>query len=136
MKTCRFRSRVAVTPSTANRIVNARNGTHSPGIGVTASDVRRIPFTTQGCRPTSVTIQPASTATSPSGPTNPSHRRKRRPVGSALRRHPRNPATTAVPASVMPAPTITWKARWVTSTGGRSSSGKSSSPFTSASKSP
>ena len=38
-----------------------------PGIGVTASRVLNMPYSIQGCRPTSVTIHPASTAKNPNG---------------------------------------------------------------------
>ena len=44
-------------------------GTMSPGIGVTASAVRKTPCTTHGCRPTSVTVHPASVAMNPNGAT-------------------------------------------------------------------
>ena len=47
--------------------MNTRKGTTSPGIGVTASAVRRTPWMIHGWRPTSVTIQPASMQMKPSG---------------------------------------------------------------------
>ena len=45
--------------------VNRTEGTNRPGIGVTASDVLMTPWMIQGCLPSSVTIQPTSTATRP-----------------------------------------------------------------------
>jgi hypothetical protein len=38
-----------------------------PGMGVNASFVLIIPCRIQGCRPVSVTVQPASTAIKPNG---------------------------------------------------------------------
>ena len=105
-------------------------GTISPGIGVTAADVRINPCTTQGCRPTSVTIHPASVATKPNGAT--SARSSVRCVASGRRRHALHAAHSATSAIALPSPTIVWKARCTTATGGRSAGGTVRSPFTSA----
>src|SRR5690606_28676659 len=69
-KTCAFSIATTTTPSTRYRSVKAVIGTISPGMGVTASAVFMNPRTIHGCRPTSVTTQPASRAMSPRGATS------------------------------------------------------------------
>ena len=78
----------------------------------------------QGWRPTSVTVQPASSATSPRGAEATSSLSVRGSVGTVFPpRHHRQPNSTATPIMAMPQPTMTWKAMWTTVTGGRSSRG-------------
>ena len=65
-------------PSPRYSSVKVTIGTTSPGIGVTACAVRMSPCTIHGCRPTSVTIHPASVARKPNGATRTSARRSQR----------------------------------------------------------
>ena len=64
--------------TSTNRISEA--STLPPGTGETASAVRKMPYTVQGWRPTSVTNQPQSTARKPSGDTQTMMRRNQRVV--------------------------------------------------------
>lgn len=99
-------------------------------LGVTASDVRSTPWTTHGWRPTSVVVQPASTATRPSGSVRDAARRHAFDANSRPRQASRRPQATT-PSITMPIPTITRNAQQTIATGGRSSGGRSLRPCTS-----
>jgi hypothetical protein len=117
----------------------ATSGTTRPGIGVRASRVRITPWMIQGWRPTSVTIHPASIASTPSGEASTSAQRNHRgqpASGSRRRRSQRIPEMRARAAMAEPQATITWNARWTTTTLGRSSTGNASRPTTVAPGSP
>ena len=80
--------------------------------GVTASAVRIRPRTIHGCRPHSVTSQPASIATNPSGPSSANASSQRRPSGSRLRGAAPPPRRRPPPApSRCRSPTMIWNAR-------------------------
>ena len=107
-----------------------------PLLPVTASSTRITSWAIHGWRPTSVVIQPASSAT-----TDETARRHRRPQEQAgaerVSTTPPPPQYQAeMPTIAKPAPTIVWNDKCTTLAGGRSSTGKSSSPMTSRSKPP
>src|SRR5256885_7996484 len=85
---CRYRSQHTITPRKQYSSVNVMNGTTRPGIGVTASRVRKTPWITHGCRPSSVTIHPASTAMNPSGVASATARLNQRWCARTRRRPP------------------------------------------------
>ena len=72
----------------------------------------------QGWRPTSVTVQPAMTATKPSGATSMQRRRKDGVSNSRRRSHSSQPSAT-VPSMIKPMPTMMRKAKNTGQTGGR-----------------
>ena len=115
--------------------MNSQNGAALYGKLVTASAVRIAPRTIQGWRPHSVTSQPDSSATRPSGPDATSRRRNQGASGSARRRSASAAASTASAAIAVPVPTIASKARCSSRTGGQSARGNASSPVTVASMS-
>src|SRR5712692_6409828 len=78
LSTCRYSSQATMAPRKQYSTVKVRKGMTSPGIGVTASAVRRTPWITQGCLPTSVTTQPASVQMNPIGAAATSARRSKR----------------------------------------------------------
>src|SRR5712691_1247067 len=78
LSTCRYSSQATMAPRKQYSAVKVRKGMTRPGIGVTASAVRRTPWITQGCRPTSVTTQPASVQMNPIGAATPIARRSKR----------------------------------------------------------
>ena len=97
---------------------------------VTACETRWTSYTIHGCRPTSVVIHPAISATTDSGPAaTTAHRASR---GRPRRRNRRKRYTSPSSASSVPIPTIVWKANRTTLTGGWSASGTMSRPLTAA----
>ena len=71
------------------------------GIGVTASRVRSRPEMIHGCRPTSVTTHPASTAMNPIGAPSARARRRRRGAPSVLDRWRQSHQSAQSPTSAM-----------------------------------
>ena len=86
--------------------------------------------TIHGCRPTSVAIQPASSATTASGPATTANRRNQRLSSRSWPRQRASQKTTTASASSVPMPTIDWNARCVMLIGGSLASGIVSSPCT------
>src|SRR2546425_2899597 len=78
LTTCRYSSQATMAPRKQYSTVKVTKGMTRPGIGVTASAVRRTPWITHGCRPTSVTTQPASVQMNPMGAATTSARRSQR----------------------------------------------------------
>ncbi|SLI10615.1 Uncharacterised protein [Mycobacteroides abscessus subsp. abscessus] len=101
---------------------------HSPSLVLAASLVVNTCHTVHGCRPTSVAIQPHSSASTASGPATTATRRNHRWASRSRRRQRSTQNTTTSSASAVPTATIVWKARWVMLTGGCSSAGTVSSP--------
>jgi hypothetical protein len=95
---------------------------------VTAADTRWTSYTIHGCRPTSVVIQPAISATTDSGPAATTAHSTGR--GRPRRRNRRYRYTRPSSASRVPMPTIVWKENRTTLTGGWSASGTMFSPLT------
>ena len=98
---------------------------------VTAASTRITWYTIHGCRPTSVVIHPAISATTDSGPaatTDTSNSRGKVP----RRRNRRNRYASPIAASSVPIPTIVWNENRTTLTGGWSANGTIASPFTTA----
>ena len=96
------------------------------GAGVTASAVRCKPTAIQGCRPNSVTNQPASSAISASGPVSAiaiaSH------FGGSLRRIADGTQASAMMNSSVAEPIMASNDRCVAAIGGLFSGGMASSP--------
>ena len=78
----------------------------TPLAPVTASSVRITPWTIQGWRPTSVTIQPHSIATIAAIPETATARRNHGVFGMSVRRHQTNPNQAPSAISAVPIPTI------------------------------
>ncbi len=98
---------------------------------MTASETRICCQTIHGCRPTSVTIQPDSSATIAPMPLIETARRNHFVPGRSLRRHQEIPNQAPRASSPVPIPTMASKARCRSVfEGGRSSFGMSSSPVT------
>jgi len=76
----------------AYRTSTAENVIHTPLAPVTASLVRITSYTTHGWRPTSVTIQPHSSATTAATPDAATDRRNQRDRGMSRRRHQVHPS--------------------------------------------
>jgi len=108
--------------------MTAANETWTPGALVTASAVRSTRYTIHGCRPTSVTIQPASRATTAAIPVSAAARRNQRDLARSRRRTASAAAQAATTTSSVPSPTIVSQARWTTVAGGRSSGAIASKP--------
>ena len=108
--------------------------TDTPLAPVTASSVRITSYTTHGWRPTSVTIQPHSSATIAATPETATARRNQGVFGMSRRRHHAMPNHSPSPISTVQIPTIASKAQCSSVfAGGRSSGGTVSSPVTSVS---
>ena len=99
------------------------------GSALTASEVRVTPYTTHGCRPTSATHQPVSTAMKPEGIIA-THARRYQGFSSVPRRQRHRPIS-AKPSIAKPRPTMMRNEKNGSFTGGRWSAGKSFRPFTS-----
>jgi hypothetical protein len=99
---------------------------------VTAASTRITWYTIHGCRPTSVVIHPAISATTDNGPAATTDSSRTR--GNDVRRlnNRRNKYTSPITASSVPIPTIFWNENRTTLTGGWSASGTIASPFTTA----
>ena len=82
-----------------------------PGIGVTASLVRIMPCIIQGCRPTSVTVHPASTAINPKGVDKINRLRNHFFASQLLFFHTATKYNSPMPIMVMPIVIIDSKAR-------------------------
>src|SRR3954451_18856411 len=109
----------------------ATNVTHTPLAFVTASLVRRIPLTTHGCRPTSVTIHPHSSATTAETPETATARRNHLVLGMSRFRHQTNASQAPSAMSAVQIPIIVSKAQCsIVLAGGRSSFGTESRPVT------
>src|SRR3954452_11916992 len=107
------------------------NVTQIPSACVTASFVRITPLTTQGCRPTSVTIHPHSSATIADSPDTATARRNHFVCGMSRRRHHTNPNHSPRPISIEQTPTMMSKDQCsIVFAGGRSLGGTESSPVT------
>ena len=95
---------------------------------VTACETRITSYTIHGCRPTSVVIHPAISATTDSGPAaTTAHSTSR---GRPRSRNRRYRYTRPSSASSVPIPTMAWKEKRTTLTGGWSASGTMFSPLT------
>ncbi len=81
-------------------------GTTRPGIGVTASLVRRTFWITHGWRPISVTDHPASVAMNPNGVTTASARNSHRCSAIGFRRSATTPTHRLTSAITVPSPTM------------------------------
>ena len=93
-----------------------------------------IPCTIQGCRPTSVTIQPDSIATIAAIPETATTRRNQGVLGMSRLRHQAIPNQSPRAIIAVPIPTIVSKAQCsIVFAGGRWSAGTESSPVTSVS---
>jgi hypothetical protein len=95
---------------------------------VTACETRWTSYTIHGCRPTSVVIHPAISATTDSGPAATTAHSSGR--GRPRRRNRRYRYTRPRSASSVPMPTMAWNEIRTTLTGGWSASGTMSSPLT------
>jgi hypothetical protein len=107
------------------------NVIQTPFACVTASDVRMTLYTIHGWRPTSVTIQPHSSATTDATPDMAVARRNQRDCGKSFLRHQPIPSQSARRMSALQIPTIASKDKCSSVfAGGRSSGGTESSPVT------
>src|SRR5256885_10520723 len=96
--------------------------------------VVRTWYTVHGCRPTSVTTQPASIAATVATPDSAPPARNtvpRRPRGRSRRRHQHTASHTAHSSMAEPTPTIRSNDRWISvGIGGRSPGGTLDHPVT------
>jgi hypothetical protein len=110
----------------------------APTAGAASGDadsaVRISPYTVNGCRPTSVVIHPAITATNPAGPMSTAKRFNVRHSYSLPRQRASRLHAPSANIST-PRPTMMRNVQNTTRTGGRSAAGIVSSPASGASRS-
>ncbi len=116
--------------SAAYTVITGQTLSARPGAGLTALATRSTPYTIQGCRPTSVVIQPASVAITAAAPETATARRNQRLAGRSRRRHQDQASQAPRASRPKPMPTMVSKARCTISTGGWSAAGTASSPVT------
>ena len=85
---------------------------------VTAASTRITWYTIHGCRPTSVVIHPAISATTDSGPAATTGTSNQRGNGIRRLNTRRNKYATPITASSVPIPTMVWNENRTTLTGG------------------
>src|SRR5262245_32964453 len=119
------------TPNAVYRTSAAEKVTQTPLAPVTASLVRMTSYTTHGWRPTSVTIQPDSRATTAATPETATARRNHGVRGMSRRRHHAHASHRRRTISALQIPTMVSNAQWsIVLAGGRSFGGTVSRPVT------
>ena len=119
------------TPSTAYTMITAVRVPMTPPLVVAAWAVVMSWYTTHGWRPTSVTIQPHSIATSAAGPQSTASHQNQVCVGRPWRRRRTHRAHSPASSSRNASPTMASKDRWIrVSAGGRKAGATESSPVT------
>ena len=122
---------MVAAPSTAYPTMTNVRLAMTPPLAVAAAAVVCSRYTTHGCRPTSVTTQPHSMATTAATPLTAPAAQNSRCRGSRRRRHHSNSAHSPSSSSRVPSPTMTSKHKWMSHTaGGRSAGGTVSQPAT------